>query len=76
MKTRLETLSSDGRSGWLPSRGETCFRTLDGSDVAAWLERQGYKVASFRDTGSNGLAVTECGWQVSTNGYFFRGEPR
>jgi hypothetical protein len=54
---------------FLPSHGDTAFRTLDGSDVAAWLERQGYMVVSYRDTGRNGLAITECGFAVSTNGY-------
>lgn len=56
-------------SGWLPNAGETCFRTLDGSDVAEWLERHGYAVVSNRDTGRNGEATTACGMNVSTNGY-------
>lgn len=55
--------------GFLPSSGETCFRTLDGSDVAAWLRAQGYEVLGHGDTGSNGVAITACGLSVSTNGY-------
>jgi hypothetical protein len=54
---------------FLPSEGETCFFSLDGSDVAAWLEKQGYLVVENRDTGRNGLAVTSAGICVSTNGY-------
>ena len=54
---------------FLPSSGETCFRTLDGSDVAAWLRKQGFEVVDNYDTGRNGLAITACGLAVSTNGY-------
>jgi len=57
---------------WLPSYGETCFNTLDGSDVAAWLQSQGYTVVSNGDTGRYGYAVTACGWHVSTNGHVSR----
>ena len=56
----------------LPSDGETCFRTINGADVAAFLTRAGYTVISHRDTGRNGLAVTDCGLSVSTNGYVSR----
>jgi hypothetical protein len=57
---------------FLPSHGETCFRSLDGSDVALWLSRQGYEVTDFHDTGRNGQAITACGFVVSTNGYVSR----
>jgi hypothetical protein len=59
-------------NAYLPSRGETCFRTLDGSDVAAWLRANGYEVIRNYDTGRNGLAITACGLSVSTNGYVSR----
>ena len=52
-------------NGYLPMR----FRTLDGSDVAEWLSRNGYDVIHNEDTGRNGLARTDCGAHVSTNGY-------
>ncbi len=68
----MNKLIEDARnagSGWLPSHGETCFRTLDASDVAAWLTAQGYTVISNMDTGRNGLAKTACGLSVSTNGH-------
>lgn len=48
------------------------FRTLDGSDVAAWLIRLGFKVTGHRDTGRNGEARTDCGIVLSTNGYCHR----
>ena len=56
----------------LRSDGETCFNSLDGSDVAAWLKSKGYTVVSNGDTGRNGYAETACGWRVSTNGYVRR----
>ena len=55
-------------NSWLPSDGETCFRTLDGADVAAFLTRAGYTVVRNYDTGRNGQAETACGLIVSTNG--------
>ena len=69
MNPIIEQVRETGRGGFLPSYGETCFRTLDGIDVARWLEAQGYDVASNRDTGRNGEAITTCGIVVSTNGY-------
>lgn len=56
-------------NGYIPQRGATCFHSLDGSDVAKWLESIGEKVVSFHDTGRNGLAITESGYRVSTNGH-------
>lgn len=65
----IESARREG-SGWLPEKGETRFRTLDGSDVAEWLERQGYTVVSNGiSTRRNGGATTACGMNVSTNGY-------
>jgi hypothetical protein len=54
---------------FFPSNGETSFRTLDGSDVAAFLERNGEPCIGFFDTGRNGIALTVSGYSVSTNGY-------
>jgi len=69
--TDLATIAASSNP-YLPSQGETCFRSLDGSDVANWLRAQGYSVASHRDTGRNGLAITACGFKVSTNGHVSR----
>ena len=57
---------------FLPAEGETCFATLDGSDVATWLTNQGYRVIAHHDTGRNGIVITEDGYRVSTNGYVSR----
>ena len=57
------------KNGFLPNEVSATFRSLDGSCVKAWLESQGFVVVSNRDTGRNGVAVTECGLTVSTNGY-------
>ncbi len=54
---------------FLPSEGETCFSSLDGRDVKKWLESQGHKVIAFWDTGRCGIAKTDDGFLVSTNGY-------
>ena len=67
-KINLETMV--GR--FLPPEGDTCFRSLDGKDVAAWVTSQGYIVEKYHDTGRNGLAITTRGFKVSTNGYVSR----
>ena len=56
----------------IPQTGATCFLSLDGSDVAAWLTSNGYTVTDHHDTGRNGVAITACGYRVSTNGYVSR----
>ena len=58
--------------GFLPNRISAGFRTLDGSDVARWLDWNGYDVIGNWDTGTQGRAVTRCGLSVSTNGYVYR----
>jgi hypothetical protein len=68
MTINLATIAAS-TSPFLKSEGETCFRTLDGSDVAQWLKQNGYTVTSNRDTGRNGIAITACGFSVSTNGH-------
>lgn len=45
---------------------------LDGKEARRFLEAAGFNVVSNRDTGRNGLAVTECGIILSTNGYCHR----
>lgn len=54
---------------FIPSNGETCFRSMDGSDVRAWLEKNGVKCIKHFDTGRNGLVITACGYSISTNGW-------
>ena len=66
---RIEDARATKQGFFLPSRGETCFKTVDGSDVAEWLTANGYVVKGYHDTRRNGLASTECGVNVSTNGY-------
>lgn len=44
-------------------------KTLDGSDVAEYLESLGYNVVSFGDAGSHGMVILSNGVRVSTNGY-------
>lgn len=56
-------------NSYLPGNGVTAFKTLDGSDVAEWLESIGETVISNKDTGRNGIAYTASGYSVSTNGY-------
>ena len=69
MTNKIEANRSSRHSFFLPSEGDTCFKSLDGSDVVKWLCEQGYDVAKHYDTGRNGLAVTKCGVRVSTNGH-------
>lgn len=54
---------------FLPDSVVPPFRTLDGSDVAEWLESIGEKVVSYSDMGRYGQANTESGYSVSTSGY-------
>ena len=56
---------------YLPSRISTNFRTLDGSDIKTWLESEEYEVIANFDTGHNGIAITSCGYHISSNGYVF-----
>jgi len=68
--TKIDLESLAGR--FLPCEGETCFKSMDGSDVAIWLEKNGEPVLRFFDTGRNGLALTKSGYAVSTNGYVYK----
>ena len=60
---------SDYVNSFIPSHGETAFSSLDGSDVAEWLESIGETVTHHENTGRNGIAHTASGYSVSTNGY-------
>lgn len=71
MNRLIEAARTNGNAQ-LPARNETCFKKLDGSDVAAWLRSQGYTVKTNYDTGNNGLAITTCGIAVSSNGYVYK----
>lgn len=68
-KQALEQLATEG--GFIPREFE--FGTdLDGAYAADFLRKAGFSVAWNRDVGRNGLAVTECGIRLSTNGYISR----
>ena len=69
-KEQVEALAIKG--GFLPQDAAPVFSTLDGKDVAAWLESLGFKIKVHFDTGRNGLAVTEECIAVSTNGYVYK----
>jgi hypothetical protein len=71
MVRQIETYRLTNSGGFLPNKISDQFCTLDASDVAEWLMGQGYTVTEYRDTGRNGLAKTECGVAVSTNGWFY-----
>ena len=47
------------------------FKDLNGLYAAEYLSSKGFKVMSFFDTGNNGLAITECGINLSTNGHIY-----
>ena len=60
---------------YLPHSISDNFNTLNGADIAQWLESIGYTVDSYSDTKSNGLAITSTGISVSSNGYVSRFNP-
>ncbi|MDQ6422628.1 hypothetical protein RB620_24655 [Paenibacillus sp. LHD-117] len=58
---------------FLPSdSGYQTFADLNGMAARRFLEEKGFKVVENRDTGRNGVAVTECGIYLSTNGYIHK----
>jgi len=69
-KNDIEILADD--QGYLPAKGETAFNSVDGSDVAEFLKKLGFKIALFEDADFYGVAITKCGIAVSTNGYVHR----
>lgn len=48
-------------------------KTLDGSDVAQYMESIGFEVTDYHDTGACGLVTLSNGVQISTNGACIRG---
>lgn len=54
---------------FLPEDVFTAYADLDGSAARAFFEANGYKVRASGDMGSCGVAVSECGWTLSTNGH-------
>ena len=52
--------------------GYKVFADLNGSEAKIFLESHGFKVIKNYDTGRNGLAVTECGIHLSTNGWLYK----
>lgn len=45
---------------------------LDGSEARRYLEAAGFTVVKNYDNKINGLAITDCGIYLSTNGYVYR----
>jgi len=45
---------------------------LDGSEARRYLESRGFQVVTNCDTGRNGIAITECGVRLSTNGFIYK----
>jgi len=58
---------------FLPSdSGYRTYADLDGTEARRYLEGKGFKVVKNRDTGRNGIAITDCGIHLSTNGYIHK----
>ena len=58
-------------NNFLPHKISDKFSDLDGKDIATWLTNQKYKVISNEDTGRCGVARTQEGYSVCTNGYVY-----
>lgn len=70
----LDAAYPDGNQrdgGFLLSKDFRSCADLDGSYARKWLEDLGYNVIANGDVGTNGIAVTECGWNLSTNGFIY-----
>ena len=68
--TKEDIIEMAKEGAYIPTYGEICEKsTLDGSNIRTYLEKRGFKVIKNYDTGNNGLAITEEGISVSTNGY-------
>lgn len=52
--------------------GYKCFVDLDGTNAKKYLENAGFTVVKNYDTGRNGLAITDCGIHLSTNGWLYK----
>lgn len=70
-KEMIELAATNGT--FLPSdSGYEKLVDLDGLEARKFLENKGFKVVENRDIGRNGVAITECGIYLSTNGYIHR----
>lgn len=58
-------------AGFLLERDFRGCADLDGSYARKWLEERGYEVIANGDLKTNGIAVTKCGWNLSTNGFVY-----
>ena len=65
----------DYEGKYIPQTKEVSFNSVDGSDVARWLESINEVVISFKDIGTNGQAITASGYAVSTNRYVYKINP-
>lgn len=71
--TKVDIIELSIKGGFIPTCGEICENSsLDGNNIRTYLEKRGFKVIKNYDTGNNGLAITEEGICVSTNGYCSR----
>lgn len=69
---RVQILETARVGGFLPSSlGYRECADLDGSEARRFLEAAGFTVVKNYDTGRNGIAITEEGIHLSTNGYCY-----
>ena len=66
---RRGIVGNQRQSAFLMSADFTPYKDLDGDSARAFFEANGYTVVASGDLGTNGVAVTECGWVLSTNGH-------
>jgi len=66
-KKQLVELAQQG--GFVHTPEYKCFADLDGTHARQFLESKGFNVIENKDTGYNGLAITDCGVYLSTNGH-------
>ncbi len=48
------------------------FSDMDGSEARRYLESRGFSVVRNYNTGRNGIAITDCGIHLSTNGFIYK----
>ena len=66
-------------AGFLRTADFQPYQDLDGAAARRFLEANGYEVIASGDVQTCGIALTKCGWALSTNGYacydttFYRG---
>lgn len=73
-KNMIEELAIKGEfiGGGYPVDGFAIFNDENGKIAKEFLESKGFTVVKNYDTGRNGLAITECGIHLSTNGYLYK----